>query len=109
MKKTSLSPYSTLKTQIAELLQQARKHVIHTINSTIVQTYRNIGKYIVEYEQGGADRAEYGSELLKHLSADLTQEFGKGFSPRTLYKFKQFFQTFPDFARSAGEIQNVGR
>jgi hypothetical protein len=51
MPKTTLSPYSTLKTQIVELLQQAREHVVKNINTTMVQTYRNIGKYIVEYEQ----------------------------------------------------------
>jgi predicted nuclease of restriction endonuclease-like (RecB) superfamily len=109
MTKTPLSHYSSLKIQITDLLQQARKQVIKNINTTIVQTYRHIGKYIVEYEQGGADRAEYGSELLQRLSNDLTEQFGKGFSTRTLYKFKQFFLSFPNFARNAGEIQNIGR
>jgi predicted alpha/beta superfamily hydrolase len=75
MKKTELSPYATLKTQIASLLQQARQQVIHNINTTIVQTYRHIGKYIVEYEQDGNERVEYGSSLLQHLSQDLKKEF----------------------------------
>jgi hypothetical protein len=59
MTKTPLSHYSSLKIQITDLLQQARKQVIKNINTTIVQTYRHIGKYIVEYEQGGIERAEY--------------------------------------------------
>ena len=62
----------------------------------MVQTYWQIGKRIVEEEQHGETRAEYGKQLLKQLSAALTAEFGKGFSVQNLYGFRQFYMTFPE-------------
>jgi hypothetical protein len=61
MTTTKLSQYTSLITDIGNLLQQARNQVARQVNTTMVETYRHIGKYIVEYEQGGADRAEYGA------------------------------------------------
>jgi hypothetical protein len=61
MKKSNLSHYTSLITDIGSLLQQARNQVARQVNTTMVETYRHVGKYIVEYEQGGADRAEYGA------------------------------------------------
>lgn len=61
----------------------------------MVQTYRNIGKYIVEYEQWGAEKSEYGSGTLQHLSEELTKEFWKGFSRPNLQNMKQFYLTYP--------------
>src|SRR5690554_5966204 len=66
--------------QIVDLLQSARGNVVRTINQTMVTTYFEIGRMIVEEEQGGKERAEYGKQLLKELSKVLTKEFGKGFS-----------------------------
>jgi hypothetical protein len=95
MKQTiSLSKYTGLVADIKTLLQQARNQVIRNINTTMVETYRNIGKYIVEYEQGGADRAEYGAGLLNYLSETLTEEFGKGFSKRNLELIRKFYLTY---------------
>ena len=65
---------------IRELLHTARGKVYQTINTTMTQTYWEIGKRIVEEEQNGEDRAKYGKALLENLSYQLTQEFGKGFS-----------------------------
>lgn len=70
--------------QIIDLLQSARKKVVRTINQTMVETYFEIGKRIVEEEQDGKERAEYGKEVIKNLSKILTKEFGKGFSVRNL-------------------------
>ena len=69
-----------LFSQVVELLQNARQQVLRTVNSTMVYTYFEIGRMIVEEEQNGKDRAEYGKQLLKGLSEQLTNEFGKGFS-----------------------------
>src|SRR5690554_1285724 len=66
--------------QIVDLLQSARSNVVRTINQTMVMTYFEIGRMIVEEEQGGKERAEYGKSLLRDLSKVLTKEFGKGFS-----------------------------
>jgi predicted nuclease of restriction endonuclease-like (RecB) superfamily len=77
--------------QVAELLQNARQQVLRTVNSTMTITYFEIGKIIVEEEQNGKDRAEYGKKLLKGLSQQLTKEFGKGFSIRNLEQIRQFY------------------
>lgn len=83
-----------LCSQIAGLLAQARKKVVNTINQTIVYTYYEIGRMIVEDEQQGAQRAEYGKKVLKELSAKLTENFGKGFSVDNLERMKKFYQLY---------------
>ncbi|MDR6969500.1 putative nuclease of restriction endonuclease-like (RecB) superfamily [Flavobacterium arsenatis] len=77
--------------QIVTLLQEARLQVVRTVNHTMVYTYFNIGKMIVEEEQNGKERAEYGKQLLKGLSKRLTEEFGKGFSVDNLQNMKRFY------------------
>ena len=68
--------------QVAELLQNARQQVLRTVNSTMVCTYFEIGRMIVEEEQSGKDRAEYGKKILKGLSEELKKEFGKDFQEK---------------------------
>lgn len=80
--------------QVAELLQNARQQVLRTVNSTMTLTYFEIGRIIVEEEQNGKDRAEYGKKLLKSLSQQLTKEFGKGFSIRNLEFIRKFYLTY---------------
>lgn len=62
----------------------------------MVEAYWQIGKRIIEEEQHGKERAAYGEEILKILSNELTKEFGKGFSERSLRDFRQFYLTFQD-------------
>lgn len=83
-----------LYSQIVDLLQSARNKVVHTVNQTMVLTYFEIGRMLVEEEQGGKERAEYGKELLKGLSKVLTQEFGKGFSVKNLERMRTFYQIY---------------
>jgi predicted nuclease of restriction endonuclease-like (RecB) superfamily len=83
-----------LFSQVVELLQNARQQILRTVNSTMVYTYFEIGRMIVEEEQNGKDRAEYGKKLLKGLSEQLTNEFGKGFSIRNLEQIRQFYVTY---------------
>lgn len=73
-----------LYSQIVDLLQSARSKVIRTVNQTMVLTYFEIGKMLVEDEQGGSERAGYGKEVVKGLSKLLSKEFGKGFSVRNI-------------------------
>ena len=80
--------------QIAALLTTARKRVITSINHTITLTYFEIGRLIVENEQHGNKRAEYGKSILKELSAKLTREFGKGYSVRNLEQMRKFYVTY---------------
>ena len=77
--------------EIHDLLDNARQNIISNINSTMTKTYFLIGKRIVEEEQDGNKRAEYGKNLIKMLSEKLTKEFGKGFSQRNLEQMRTFY------------------
>ena len=80
---------------IRELLNQGRKQVFQAVNAAMVQTYWEIGRLIVEDEQQGQARAEYGKGVLKTLSTALTNEFGKGFDVRNLSNMRSFYQAYP--------------
>ena len=75
----------------------SRNQVVQTVNSVMVQTYWNIGKIIVEDEQKGETRAEYGKKQLEIISKTLTEEFGKGFDTRNLRNMRQFYMIFPNW------------
>ena len=90
MKLTNNNIYQEIK----ELLYSAKNRVYQTINTTMAQTYFQIGKRIVEEEQGGEIRAEYGKSLLKLLSVQLINEFGKGFSVDNLENMRRFYLAF---------------
>ena len=77
--------------EIHDLLHNARQNIISNINSTMTKTYFLIGKRIVEEEQDGNKRAEYGKKLMKTLSEKLTKEFGRGFSQRNLEQMRTFY------------------
>lgn len=77
--------------QVVELLQNARQQVLRTVNSTMVCTYFEIGRMIVDEEQNGKERVEYGKQILKGLSQQLTNEFGKGFSIDNLENMRNFY------------------
>lgn len=80
-----------LYNRISKLLKISRERTIRAINTTMVTTYFEIGRLIVEEEQNGKDRATYGKEILKNLSIKLTKEFGKGFSKTNLKQMKSFY------------------
>lgn len=82
--------------KIKNILQSARDNTYRHINFVMVEAYWNIGKQIVEDEQNGKDRAEYGSYLIKELSSRLTKDFGKGFTTTNLKMMRQFYQAFPN-------------
>lgn len=81
--------------KIKNILQSARDNAYRHINFVMVEAYWNIGKQIVEDEQRGKDRAEYGSYLIKELSSRLTKDFGKGFTQQNLRNMRQFYNCFP--------------
>jgi len=80
--------------KVAELLKEARKSVVQTVNKTMAYTYFEIGRMIVEEEQNGKERAEYGKQILKELSNRLNTEFGKGFSVTNLQQMKNFYKIY---------------
>jgi hypothetical protein len=79
---------------ISSLLDNARKKVAVAVNQTIVLTYYQIGRMIVEDEQNGENRAEYGKAVLKDLSLHLTEKFGRGFSEDNLSNMRKFYQIY---------------
>ncbi|ATA92500.1 DUF1016 domain-containing protein [Capnocytophaga canimorsus] len=89
----------TYITEIKNILSQARQRAYTAINSVMVEAYWLIGRRIVEEEQNGENRAEYGKEVLQTLSIALTNEFGKGYSYRTLREIRQFYLTFPEIEK----------
>ena len=81
---------------IKSILQNARNNAYKTVNFIMVEAYWNVGKKIVEVEQDGENRAEYGTSLIKELSSRLTAEFGKGFTQQNLRNMTQFYLNFPN-------------
>ena len=85
--------------EIKKILKNARQKAYIAVNSAMVEAYWEIGRRIVEEEQNGKERAEYGKEILQNLSKELTEEFGKGYSYRTLREIRQFYLMFSDFEK----------
>ena len=87
-----------MKTDLAErierLIAEARKRTVAAVNTAMVYTYYEIGRMIVEDEQQGEQRAEYGKAVIKELAEKLTKKFGKGFSAQNLANMRQFFLTY---------------
>lgn len=88
---------SNFVNDIKHMLAQARQKSNQAINSSMVEAYWLMGRRIVEEEQHGNDKANYGDELLKKLSQALTKDLGNGFSYSNLRNFRQFYLTYPDF------------
>ncbi len=84
---------------IRKILSDARKKTYAAINTAMVEAYWEIGRRIVEEEQKGKERADYGDFLLINLSKELSAEFGKGFSYANLKNFRQFYLTYPDYKK----------
>ena len=81
MKKLTKNKYNELIEKIADFVTKSRTQLVRTINTAIVNTYWSIGKYIIEYEQKGKERANYGSELMKALSRELSATSRKPIFP----------------------------
>ncbi len=97
--KNAVSPgmgnMDTLLGRLRVLILESRQQALRAVDAVQVHACWGIGRYIVEFEQGGADRAKYGVRLLPRLSERLTAEFGKGFDERNLRHMRAFFQAFP--------------
>jgi len=89
---------------VHEIIDNARSRVYQTVNIEMLQTYWNIGRVIVEEEQRGKGRAEYGSFLILNLSEKLTREYGKGFTISNLKYMRQFYQVFEKGHALRGEL-----
>ena len=87
--------YNLLLASIDQALQRGRDQVAYAVSNTILQTYWEVGRQIVEYEQRGNEKAEYGSELLKRLSKDLTIQHGNGFGMSNVNKMRKLYLCYP--------------
>ena len=94
MKKISSAEHSVYD-RIRTIIENARGNVVRAVNTEMVTAYWRIGKEIVEEEQRGKSRAEYGQKLLETLSVRLSGEFDKGFDASNLWNMRQFYRTFP--------------
>ena len=79
---------------ISRLIDESRRQVAKAVNTAMVYTYYGVGQYIVEFEQGGKERAAYGKEVLKRLSARLTEKYGKGWSEDNLENCRKLFLNY---------------
>jgi predicted nuclease of restriction endonuclease-like (RecB) superfamily len=94
-KKITTRNYTQLLSRIAEILREARTKVVREINKVQILAYWEIGREVVEFEQKGKLRGDYGEQLIERLSRDMTQKFGRGFSPTNLKMMRLFYQSFP--------------
>lgn len=90
---------------IRDVLLTARKQARQAINDTMVQAYWQVGRLIVEDEQGGEKRAEYGKRVLPELAKRLSEEFGEGFSAQSLWNYRQFYLEFPNLSTAWRELR----
>lgn len=86
--------YQSLIEEIGVLLHAGRQKAAQSVNTILVQTYWQIGRYIVEFEQKGNERAEYGTQLFDRLSKDLITAYGKGFSRSNLLYMRKLYLLF---------------
>ena len=82
---------------IKAIIEQGRQAAYSSVNLLMIQTYWNIGKRIVEEEQKGDARAEYGKQLIDKIAVELRKDYGNGFGARYLRSFRQFYLTIPDY------------
>ncbi len=80
--------------QIKSILYKARSNVVSQVNGELLKAYWNIGRIVCEYEQSTPERADYGKQIMKNLSKELTREFGKGFSVSNLQFIRRFYLTY---------------
>jgi predicted nuclease of restriction endonuclease-like (RecB) superfamily len=104
-KRTNLAElsYSQFFTEVAELLEQARKYSARSVNAIMTHTYWEVGRRIVEHEQHGKKRAVYGEALIERLALDLTRKFGRGFSQSNLWQMRDFYLAWPILQTASGE------
>lgn len=103
-KATVIEGLAPLLDNLRQLIADARQQVLRAVDVVQVQTYWQVGRHIVEYEQGGAQRAAYGKRLLPQLGQALSAEFGRGFEERNLRNMRAFYAAFPNWNAVRSEL-----
>lgn len=96
--------YEKLLTDIGVTIQSARQNAFKAINTELVKANWEIGRHIVEFEQHGQERADYGTELLTKLSKDLRQRYGKGFGRRNILDMRRFYLAYPKWQTVSAKL-----
>ena len=91
----AVASFEGLVSELREFITETRRQIVRAVDVIQVRTCWGVGRHIVEFEQQGAARAEYGAKLLPKLAGVLTAEFGKGFDERNLRHMRQFYEAFP--------------
>ena len=87
--------YQSIFGNVSSVIDAARQSAARSVNAIMTAAYWMIGQYIVEFEQGGKERAEYGTALVERLAVDLTERFGRGFSRQNIWQMRLFYQSYP--------------
>jgi predicted nuclease of restriction endonuclease-like (RecB) superfamily len=96
--------YQELIRQIAECFEHGKVQAVTQVNSVLLETYWQVGRFMIEFEQSGQNRAEYGSQLLKELSRDLKVRLGKGFSRSNLQYMRLLYLAYPNCQTLSGKL-----
>lgn len=96
--------YQTLIQQVSKTWLSGQAQALQAVNYQLIETYWHIGRHLVEFEQKGKPRAEYGQSLLKQLAQDLTLRHGKGFSRSNLIRMRQFYLAYPISAKPSHQL-----
>jgi len=107
--KIGFNKYTSLIKRLAEIIHSARATAVRQINKSQVLAYYEIGREIVEFEQKGKARAGYGEELIKRLSNDMTENFGRGFSEMNLRNMRRFYLEFPVQIQQTLSVKSSGK
>ena len=97
-KKTT--PYGSVLREMVSLLDQARSTAVRSVNVVMTATYWEMGRRIVQHEQAGSQRANYGVELMQRLAIDLTERYGRGFGQRNISSMRSFYMAYPNILQT---------
>ena len=100
--------YDGLLSSVTELLEEARRTSARAVNAILTATYWEVGRRIVDFEQGGEAKAGYGEALLMRLSLDLTARFGRGFRKSNLFQMRGFYLSYPDIFQTLSGKSGLG-
>lgn len=103
-KPVKTADYQQLISNIGNTYEVAKQKIVARVNQEMLHGYWQIGKYIVEFEQQGEQKAEYGKQLIVQLSKDLTQQYGKGFSRTNLFNMRLLYQYYPKVQTLSGQL-----
>ncbi|MEX1132237.1 MAG: PDDEXK nuclease domain-containing protein [Flavobacteriales bacterium] len=103
-----VAPYGSVLREFSQLVEGARHASVRAVNALMTASYWEIGRRIVQHEQGGKHRAGYGEELLSRLSVDLTERFGRGFSKRNIEQMRAFHLTWPIAQTVSAQLEKGG-